>query len=273
MPQDQQPTREVNAIIARASEEPSLTTRSIPVEAPLAIEVNDAIVAHLMRTPGNDIELAIGFCYTEGILNGMQDVESVQLCPDDAGKVTVRTTKAVATRAPVMLTSACAGGRIGESFELPEPLPAGDLTIQAEALLGAAGRLRESQTIRQAAGAVHAAAILSADGQPLVAREDVGRHNAIDKAIGQCVYQGCGLKNSILLSTGRASSEMVLKAARARIPVAASRSGSTSLGVELAQLLGVTLVCYVKSAQMTILTHGDRIEQAPSLDSSRETGV
>ena len=259
VPNHADPIREVPATIVRAAEAACLTSRAVPVEAPLAIEVNDAIVAHLMRTPGHDIELALGFCRTENIIDGMRDVESVQLCPDNAGKVTVKTVRPTGPRPVQVLTSACAGGRHDNGFEMPAPVPIGEFVVDPAALLGAAGRLREGQTIRQRAGAVHAAAILTASGELVSMREDVGRHNAIDKAIGSCVYEGCEFSTSILLSTGRASSEMVIKAARAGIPIAASRSGSTSLGVELASELGITLVCYVKSGEMTVLTHPERV--------------
>lgn len=237
-------------------------TRLVPVEAPLAIEVNGAVVAHVMRTPGNDVELAVGFCRTEGLIGGMAEVASVQVCPDDAGRVSVRTVHETEARMPLTLTSACAGERLPNEAELPEPLASMGPVVEPAHLVEMVGRLQKSQSVRREAGAVHAAAIFSQTGELIVAREDVGRHNAIDKAVGQCVYLGCDLGVGVLVSTGRASSEMVLKATRSGIPIAASRSGATSLGVELSERLGLTLVSYLRSAQMTVLTHPHRVSGA-----------
>lgn len=251
--------RLVETVTIRVPHTAAAETPAVPVEAPLAIRVNDVVVAHLMRLPGHDAELALGFCYTEGLISSLADVVSLEVCDDDTGQVTVRTPREVTPRPTAIVTSACVGPRDRREADLPPPVDGGSLRIGPEALLGAAAQMQASQETHRTAGAVHAAAVFRPDGTLVVLREDVGRHNAVDKVIGHCLYGNCPLDRSMLVSTGRASSEMVLKAAAARIPVAASRSGATSLGVELAQDLGVTLVCYLRRARMTIYAHPERL--------------
>lgn len=251
--------RLVETVTIRAPRAATAASPAVPVEAPLAIRVNDVVVAHLMRLPGHDAELALGFCYTEGLISGLADVVSLEVCDDDTGRATVRTTRKVRPRPAAILTSACAGPRDRRDADLPPPVDGGNLRVSPEALLGAGPQMQASQETHRAAGAVHAAAIFRPDGTLVALREDVGRHNAVDKVIGHCLYEDCALDRSVLVSTGRASSEMVLKAAAARIPVVASRSGATSLGVELAEDLRVTLVCYLRRARMTIYAHPERL--------------
>jgi len=251
--------RRFPAVVLHSDGSQAPHSHAVPVEAPLAIEVNGATAAHVMRTTGNDIELALGFCYTDGLIAGIDDVVSIRLCPDSAGVVRVVTRSGDRPKEAALLTSACAGGRMPGDADLPAAMPVEGAIIEVDALLTVGAAVRQSQPIRREAGAVHAAAVADLDGHLLAVREDVGRHNAIDKAIGACVYAGHSPGASVLVSTGRASSEMVLKATRAGIPVAASLSGSTSLGAELAHTLGLTLICYLRSGRMTVLARPERI--------------
>ncbi len=259
MAKDRAATRSVDAVTVQGKGTSAPARPAVPVEAPLAVQVNEVVVAHLMRLPGHDAELALGFCYTEGLISGLTDVLSVEVCDDDAGRVTVRTPREVAPREAAVLTSACVGPRGVRGADLPPPLGVGSVQIAADVLLGAGRGMQAAQETHRTAGAVHAAAVFTLEGELVVLREDVGRHNAIDKVVGHCLYGECPLERSMLISTGRASSEMILKAAAARVPVAASRSGPTSLGVELAEKLGVTLVCYLRRGQMTVYAHPERL--------------
>jgi FdhD protein len=256
---DRSPVQPVEAVSIRAQGKAESATPSVPVEAPLAIEVNDVVVAHLMRLPDHDAELALGFCYTEGLISGLSDVLSVAVCDDEMGRVTVRTPWEVAPREAAVLTSACVGPRGVRGADLPPPVETTGVQVAANVLLQAGRRMQAEQETHRTAGAVHGAAVFTLHGELVVLREDVGRHNAIDKAVGHCLYQDWPLERSMLVSTGRASSEMILKTAAARIPVAASRSGPTSLGVELAEELGVTLVGYLRRGRMTLYAHPERI--------------
>jgi FdhD protein len=249
----------VDALTVQAPSTSAAAHPAVPVEAPLAVPVNGVVVAHLMRLPGHDAELALGFCYSEGLISGLADVLSVETCEDETGRVTVRTPREVAPREPAVLTSACVGPRGARGAELPPAVDATGPKIRPDVLLQAGRKMQAAQETHRTAGAVHAAAIFTLDGKLVVLREDVGRHNAIDKVIGHCLYQDCPLARTILVSTGRASSEMILKTAAARVPVAASRSGPTSLGVELAEKLGVTLVGYLRHGQMTLYAHPQRL--------------
>lgn len=231
---------------------------STPIEAPLAIEVNDHVVAHLMRLPGHDAELALGFCVTEGYISGMGDVLGLDICHENDGKVGLRTSRDVMVDKPLVLTSACVGRGEGRA-ELPKALETEGWTMAAETLLAITGAVLSGQELHSATGAVHAAAVFTLEGEMVALREDVGRHNAVDKVIGSCVYEGCPLHRSVLVSTGRASSEMVLKATTARVPIVASLSGPTSLGAELAEKLGITLVCYLRRSRMAVYTRPERI--------------
>jgi FdhD protein len=231
---------------------------SVPVEAALALEVNGRVVAHLMRLPGHDAELALGFCLSEGYLGGLGDVLSVEVCAAEEGCVRVRLSREVAERPVRVLSSACVEAR-EEGAHLPQALPVGGLCVTAQTLLGLPRKLREAQEVRQTAGAVHAAALFDAEGEMVVVREDVGRHNAVDKVLGYGVYHGVRFGRMALVTSGRASSEMVLKAAAAGVPVAASLSGPTSLGVELAEQLGVTLIGYLRTGRMTLYAHAERV--------------
>ncbi|MGQ9732106.1 MAG: formate dehydrogenase accessory sulfurtransferase FdhD [Candidatus Zipacnadales bacterium] len=248
-----------SATFLRSQEAPIAEELRAPIEAPLALELNGQVVAHLMRMPGDDAELALGYCLTEGYIEGFQDVISLQVCEEERGLVRVQTRGQVTPQATSVLISACVGGRLPDGADWPPPLlPAGP-PFSREMLLQLTRRLHEAQTVHLQAGAVHGAAAFTREGELLVVREDVGRHNALDKVVGYCLYHGRPA-DALLATTGRASSEMVLKAARARFPVALSRSGPTSLGIELAARLGLTLICYARGNRMTIYTHRERVE-------------
>jgi FdhD protein len=250
--------RTVSSILVRRHAPAQPDSLNIPVESPLAIEVNGVVAAHLMRLPGHDAELALGFCFSEGYLSGLNDVATLEVCPEETGLVRVRTTREVVPKPSSVLISACAGGRVPEEAELPDPVALDGPAMEAHVLLGMGAAMQAAQEVYAEARAVHGAAFFSREGELVVVREDVGRHNAIDKAIGYCLYHRAPM-DGVLATTGRASSEMVLKAAAARTPVVLSRSGPTSLGVELAERLGITLICYARGPRMSVLTHPERV--------------
>lgn len=214
------------------------------VESPVEIFVNGTRLATLLCTPSQVKELAAGWLRTQGLISGLDDLESLAAC-DEMAQVYAKVRGVGEARAKTwrtVLTSGCGGGalRAEALVELPSPVRS-DFSISLAEL-----RLRMKEMLSQArlyhdTGGVHGAALSGAHG--LVAQaEDVGRHNAVDKVIGAALFAGLDPTRSCLLSTGRLSAEMVVKAAELGVPVVASLSIPTSLAVEIATKAGITLV-------------------------------
>ncbi len=248
------------------TEEPLEVRACGPGKAPRPITVT-------MRTPGHDFELAVGFLRTEGIVRAPSDVRSVQYCdlapgdPQLYNIVTVRLGRRIdddASRRTLVTSSSC--GLCGtESLERlavdlePIPLECG-LTISADMLVSLPERLRAHQATFDKTGGLHAAGLFSADGDALVVREDVGRHNAVDKVIGRCTLdRRPDLLDHVLVVSGRTSFEIVQKAAMAAIPIIASVSAPSSLAVEAAERFGLTLVGFVRDGRANVYAHPSRI--------------
>jgi len=227
-------------------------------------------LAVVMRTPGHDFELAVGFCITEGILDSGADLAEVRYClgPDAEQEYNVVT---VATRRPVDLegrtrdfVSGASCGVCGKAtldqLEVDcAPLGPGP-TIGMATVLGLPDGLRAAQTVFDATGGLHAAGLAGADGVVTVVREDIGRHNAVDKLVGHAALAGdLPLTDAILVVSGRASFEIVQKAARAGITTLVAVSAPSSLAVATAQRFGMTLVGFVRDAGANVYTGDHRI--------------
>jgi FdhD protein len=255
--------------------------QEIPVvlEEPLALHINSQQAAVLMRLPGMEKELAIGFCLSEGLVRRFDDILMVHHCgqglpepdPDASGeedplsrnrvdlRVTPEGLNPSARLDVVRLIRAGCGAVDVERAELPlEPLDS-DLQVPSEVVLGLGAALRQGQSLHSEVGGVHAAALFDAAGALLAVAEDVGRHNAVDKVIGHCLLRGIDLEDRLLLCSGRLSYEMVSKAVRMRIPVLISLSAPTALAVHLAERFGLTMVGYLRGGRMTVYTGGERI--------------
>ncbi|MGC8826607.1 MAG: formate dehydrogenase accessory sulfurtransferase FdhD [Anaerolineae bacterium] len=247
----------------------------VVVEEPLQIQLNGRPAAVLMRTPGQEKELAVGYCVTEGLVTGFEAIGLVQHCgssapaagsvdPLDVSRNAVNITTLdglVASRDSEvvrLVRSGCGRADPGEIAELLTPVGSA-LRVPAEVLGRLARGLSESQQAYRQGGGIHAAAIFDAAGNLAALSEDVGRHNAVDKAIGYCLLRRIPLEDKILYSTGRASYEMVTKAVRVGIPIAVSRSSATTLAIDLAERLNCTLVGYARAGRMTVYTHAWRI--------------
>jgi FdhD protein len=254
---------------------------AVAVEEPLEIRIGGDSVAVTMRTPGDDGDLALGFLYGEGIIGSAADVGSVAHCgrPGEEGYGNVVEVVAAAgtaleyervqaSRRGTLTTAACGvcGRRtIADLVETCAPLPPGP-TLPAARVAGAVAALREAQGVFARTGGTHAASAHDARGERLVAREDVGRHNAVDKVVGALLRErrvGPGAPAegapALLVVSGRASFEMVQKAARAGIPILASVSAPTTLAVDLAQATGVTLVGFVRGERLNVYAHAARL--------------
>lgn len=249
---------------------------TLAVEEPLEIRLNGTPSSVTMRTPGSDFELTQGFLFTEGIIAQRADIQAMRYCEgrgdDGANSYNVLdVTLAPGVRPPDLnvtrnfyTTSSCGvcGKAALEAVRLiSRHAPAGDpATVDAAALRAMPGRLRAAQKVFAATGGLHAAALFAVDGTMLAVREDIGRHNAVDKVIGWALEAGrVPLTASVLLVSGRASFELTQKALMAGIPVLAAVSAPSSLAVSLAEDSGITLVAFLREDSMNVYTRADRV--------------
>jgi len=253
---------------------------SLAVEEPMEIRVGGRPLAVTMRTPGNDIDLAHGFLLTEGVIGSRQDISVARYCDgvDEQGRNTYNVldvTLAAGVAPPAAsvernfyTTSSCGvcGKASLDSVKLSSRYsPAADTSAVTTAVLAnLPDKLREAQKVFDSTGGLHAAGLFTAAGELLVAREDVGRHNAVDKAIGWAVQTSrVPLTGCVLMVSGRASFELVQKAVMAGIPVLAAVSAPSSLAVELAAEAGVTVVGFLRGATMNVYSAGERVLAQP----------
>ncbi|MFI5841108.1 formate dehydrogenase accessory sulfurtransferase FdhD [Catenuloplanes sp. NPDC051500] len=253
---------------------------TLSAEEPFEIRVGPpgpgkrAPLAVTMRTPGDDLDLALGFLFTEGVIRSADDVVTAQLC---AGTDTPNTYNVVDVvlgadvPAPVTdpsrnfyTTSSCGvcGKASIDAIRTRSVFPVSDdpMRVSPRMLATLPDRLRERQRAFERTGGLHAAAIFDADGELLVVREDVGRHNAVDKVIGWAVRAGrLPLTGHVLMVSGRASFELTQKAWMAGIPLLAAVSAPSTLAVDLAEEAGMTLVGFLRGTSMNVYAGAERI--------------
>ncbi|ORB26272.1 formate dehydrogenase accessory sulfurtransferase FdhD [Mycolicibacterium parafortuitum] len=253
---------------------------TLAVEEPLEIRVNGAPITVTMRTPGSDVELAQGFLLTEGVVGSREDIVSVRYCrgaTEDSSGYSQNTynvldvTLAPDVPAPEVdptrnfyTTSSCGvcGKASLDAVRLSSKHSPGDdpSVVSAETLSELPGKLRDAQKVFAATGGLHGAALFTTDGDALVVREDIGRHNAVDKVVGWALEQGrIPLPGTVLLVSGRASFELTQKAVMAGIPVLAAVSAPSSLAVDLAAQSGLTLVAFLRGESMNVYSRPDRV--------------
>jgi FdhD protein len=255
---------------------------TLVVEEPLEIRVNGTPITVIMRTPGSDIELAQGFLLTEGVIARRDDVLTVRYCKgaaEDGSGFSQNTYNVLdVTLAPDVqmpdvdvtrnfyTTSSCGicGKASLDAVRLISRHCPGDdpSTVAAETLSAMPGKLRAAQKVFASTGGLHGAALFGADGTLLAVREDIGRHNAVDKVIGWALeVDRIPLTGTVLLVSGRASFELTQKAVMAGIPVLAAVSAPSSLAVDLASQSGLTLVAFLRGDSMNVYTRPDRIQR------------
>lgn len=250
---------------------------TLVVEEPLEIRVNGTPLTVTMRTPGSDVELAQGFLLTEGVISRRDDVLTVRYCrgtgEDGANTynvldVTLRPdvpAPDVDVTRNFYTTSSCGvcGKSSIDAVRLTSHYAPGDdpAMVDAATLTAMPVQLRSAQKVFASTGGLHGAALFDADGTMLVVREDVGRHNAVDKVIGWALESDrVPLAGSVLLVSGRASFELTQKAVMAGIPVLAAVSAPSSLAVDLATQSGLTLVAFLRGDSMNVYSRADRIK-------------
>ncbi|MFF0218737.1 formate dehydrogenase accessory sulfurtransferase FdhD [Streptomyces vinaceus] len=252
---------------------------TLVAEEPLEIRLNGKPLAITMRTPGDDFALAVGFLVSEGVLASAEDVRAVTYCEgatEDGSNTYNVVNVQLAPGVPlpditlernVYTTSSC--GLCGKASldavrtatRFPLRSAAEDpVRVPARLLAELPDRLRAAQKVFESTGGLHAAGLFSAEGRLLDAREDVGRHNAVDKIVGRALQAGqLPLAGAVLLVSGRASFELAQKAVMAGVPVLAAVSAPSSLAVDLALDSGLTLVGFLRGPDMNIYAGEDRI--------------
>jgi FdhD protein len=266
--------RPVVKIDLDGSGEPRRRPDDLAAEEPLEIRVRKQPLAVTMRTPGHDIDLSMGFLLTEGIIGAADDVVTAQLC---AGTDTPNTYNVVDVvlgphvPPPVTdpsrnfyTTSSCGvcGKASIDAIRTRSRFAVADdpLTVPARTLSALPDRLRAAQRTFDRTGGLHAAGLFNADGELVVLREDVGRHNAVDKVIGWALREGrLPLTGHVLLVSGRASFELTQKAWMAGLPMLAAVSAPSTLAAELADEAGLTLVGFLRGSSMNVYTATHRV--------------
>lgn len=248
---------------------------ALAAEEPLEIRVGGQALTVTMRTPGHDFDLVTGFLVGEGLLHRRDQLAALRYCAgtDEAGAntynvvdATVREPDAppLSAQRNLLTTSACGlcGRDTVEAVRTQVRFKPGDdpLTVRPELLYGLPDTLRAAQRAFDSTGGLHAAGLFTAAGELLCAREDVGRHNAVDKVIGWALREDrLPLTGHLLLVSGRASFELTQKAALAGLPLLAAVSAPSSLAADLAEELGLTLIGFLRGEGANIYTRADRV--------------
>jgi FdhD protein len=247
-----------------ATEEPMEIRAEGPDQRPVTIAVT-------MRTPGNDFELAAGFLYTEGLIGSRDEVISVAYCdlpPDEQqfNVVTVHLSRPFdpdSVKRNFYASSSCGvcGKASLEQVQLSCTPVTSALSVPGSVIGGLPEALRKAQRIFEQTGGLHASGLFDSEGRQQSVREDVGRHNAVDKLVGQALLSGdLPLAERILMVSGRVSFEIVQKAGMAGVPMICAVSAPSSLAVESARALGITLVGFVRGSSFNVYTGPERVQ-------------
>lgn len=246
----------------------------VAVEEPLEIRIGDEPLAVTMRTPGHDADLAAGFCLTEGVVAHADEIEAVEPCDAARHGNTIlvrlgsqtmvrRREQIAAARRQLYLSSSCGlcGKETLDRIRRQVSPIAGRFTIDRQVLLALPDRMRQAQAVFTRTGGLHAAAVFSPAGQLKLLREDVGRHNAVDKVIGAALLSGqLPLDPAVLLVSGRVSFEIMQKAAMAGIAFVAAVSAPSSLAVDFAREFEMTLVGFLRPGRFNVYHAPGRVD-------------
>jgi FdhD protein len=250
----------------------------VVLEEPLEIVVNGQSIATVMRMPGQEKELAAGFCVSEGYVRRVEDVLLIHHCglghpapgesvsggiPESRNRIELRVSDQgfLPPARPEVMRLIRSGCGAADVSAMSASLPYLDqrLTIPSSVLLELGKVMRDAQTVHQQVGGTHAAAVFEETGRIVALSEDIGRHNAVDKVIGGCLLRGIALNDKVLVTSGRASYEMAVKAIRVGLPIIATISAPTALAVQLAQDRGLTLIGYLRGGRMNVYTRSERV--------------
>jgi FdhD protein len=268
-------TREIWTL---AGETTSLRTDHLAVEEPLEIRINSQAISTTMRTPGHDLELTLGWLFAEGIVSSLEDLMGLEPDPNDQNVVLVRLRDGLESSIePRQYSSGSACGVCGKtSLEQIHArglqIISSQIQIEPRVLYGLPDSLRDVQTTFESTGGLHAAALFTLEGELLAMREDVGRHNAVDKLIGHSRLENLPLENSVMLVSGRVGFEIAQKCAAARVPILASVGAPSSLAVDLALEFNLSLIGFLRGERANFYSGFERILSIPARDSARDSG-
>jgi FdhD protein len=260
------PVRVLHVSADGASSRPDVAA----AEEPMEVRIDDEPFAVIMRTPGNDRELAAGFLHAERVILSPADIDSLERDASSRNVMNVRIapqrTRDLASRSDakrrVVTNSSCGlCGRVTiDSLRVEAPEIVSDWKISRDVICGLTDALRRAQAVFNETGGLHAAGLFSRSGVLDAVAEDVGRHNAVDKVVGRMLLdERLPLGESILFVSGRTSYEIVQKAFLAGIPVVGAVSAPSSLAVELAEDAGITLLGFVRGSAFNVYSHGHRL--------------
>jgi FdhD protein len=236
---------------------------AVSCEKPLTIILNDRELVTVLATPVNQDYLAVGYLCSEGLLHDRKNLKKVTI-DDKRGVARVETEGEPEPSADYLsqrlITSGCGGGpSFYRAADVIEPIEfKTEVFIKAADIFSAMKEFQKRSDVFRDTGGVHSAAVRNPDGK-LVFNEDIGRHNAVDKVFGECFIKELPLTGCVLLSSGRISSEILIKTARREIPLLASRSAPTDASIGLAERLGITLIGFVRGERMNIYSGAWRV--------------
>ena len=261
------------ARIVHVAEDIGTRADDLAAEEPLEVRLSGEPLTVIMRTPGHDAELVRGFLFGEGIIRTAADVTAFQVVPNgEHPQLENIVDVTLASGAPgrdagwqrhffaASSCGLCGVSSIEAIHRQAAPLADDGPTVDPEVIFGLDAKLRSAQDVFARTGGLHAAGIFTAEGDPVVVREDVGRHNAVDKVIGHALERGLvPLERHILMVSGRTSFEIVQKALQARIPVIAAVSAPSSLARELAQASNQTLIGFLRGRSLNVYAGRHRL--------------
>lgn len=237
-------------------------------------EVSDAVIGEirftiyvdghelvtLMCSPWKLSQLVLGFLYLEGLINGLDDIAVLRVCPEDRLAEVRLAGRPLEVPARKILTSGCTGGTsFGKYLDSLDRFQLdSERRVRPSTVYRLMRQLYERASLYQQAGGVHTS-ILAEDDGPVVVAEDIGRHNTLDKIQGECLLRALPTANRLLLTSGRISSEMLLKAAVMGVPILGSRTSPTELALTLAERLNITVIGYIRQGSMNVYTHAWRV--------------
>ena len=253
----------------------SVRTDALAVEEPLEIRVNSQAITTTMRTPGHDLELTLGWLLSEGIISNLEDLIGLEPDADEENVVQVRLRGGLDPNLePRQFSSGSACGVCGKTSLAQihargmKPI-ANSAQVTARVLYGLPNALRKVQTTFESTGGLHAAALFTLEGELLAMREDVGRHNAVDKLTGWSHLENLPLENSIMLVSGRVGFEIAQKCVAARVPILAAVGAPSSLAVELALEFNLSLIGFLREERANVYSGFERIFNIPARESNQ----